>query len=919
MKNGLRVRKLLFILISIMVVPSGVMAAELPNKIDVISGRGIEYSDYGINSGRTRTFYKSANGKDVYCSEINVDNSGGSYKKCAKQPSETKLRVLGEAFRLVNSKKWSADQTYIYKVALTNNILHRPGWAKCTGGSAWSLSKIESTARDNVNNYKKNLKKFKSDLSVPANGGSLNKLKTANAYISNKVTFEGLYKSLEGIVPVYSFSVSGLKTGQTAYLCTGSSGTGCTEVSSTTVSGVTSKSYYVKVTGVTAKTNFSIRMSSVAHTKYYKGRMYCSGRANYQEVFMNATATDKTEVKKTVSFNIVPPTPTPKPPTPTPKPPTPTPTPKITPTPKPPTPTPKPGETPKPTPTLTPTPKPPTPTPKPTPTPVPVSHGVDILKVNEDGERLNGFTFVYSTPKPFNMTCSTGDSMLSCVYGPVPSNEDQFYNKEICFEETKAPDGYVLKEDNKLCYTTKKNETSSKCYYNGEDNAGDVVEAAYCDTNIKSICKVTTTDYKDETVVDPDTEESTTTRVLDETTTTVSYDIFSDETCQSSDDHETQKVDVEKLCGTLANGVYTAKDEKYCANPGNYERVEISGGNIFVTRVNEKNKVIISKQDATGDEEVPGAELKICTEADYNPSDPNLDCEAAKTVDNTVMSWISGTSSTEFNGLKAGTYYIIETLPPSGYKLVKTVTKFSIDAAGVVKSGNTVATDNTIVVKNNINTLEISKTSIASTKELPGAKLSICVTREKVSDESSTSDTAGDTSSDTAGDTASDTPESDEEYENDDTSSSYHVSIDFAHKEYVMLEDTDGNCIPVTLADGTFATWVSGTEPKKISGLPAGVYFLVEKIAPFGYSTAESVLFGMTEDGKLVDKNGTSLANSKLVMKDAPITDVKTGMLPFVIISLLAIGSIGGAFYVYNRSSGNRVLPRRRGKKVYNI
>ena len=74
----------------------------------------------------------------------------------------------------------------------------------------------------------------------------------------------------------------------------------------------------------------------------------------------------------------------------------------------------------------------------------------------------------------------------------------------------------------------------------------------------------------------------------------------------------------------------------------------------------------------------------------------------------------------------------------------------------------------------------------------------------------------------------------------------------------------------------------------------------------------------MKEDGTLTDKDGKSLANKKLEMKDKPIKDVKTGMLPIIIISILGVGSIGGAVYFFHRSSYNSNLPRRR-KKVYNI
>ena len=112
------------------------------------------------------------------------------------------------------------------------------------------------------------------------------------------------------------------------------------------------------------------------------------------------------------------------------------------------------------------------------------------------------------------------------------------------------------------------------------------------------------------------------------------------------------------------------------------------------------------------------------------------------------------------------------------------------------------------------------------------------------------------------------------------------------------------------MADGSKATWVSTNTPHKVSGLGAGTYYLVETTAPNGYSTSESILFVVKEDGTLTDINGKSLKDSKIVMQDKPINDVKTGMFGiFVIIGFLAISGVAGvaSYYKLKQNTINNV------------
>ena len=330
-----------------------------------------------------------------------------------------------------------------------------------------------------------------------------------------------------------------------------------------------------------------------------------------------------------------------------------------------------------------------------------------------------------------------------------------------------------------------------------------------------------------------------------------------------------------------SDGSGSTVDLKYCNNDS-YALFTLDGKTLSIDVTNKKNTVTISKSTVTGDAEIPGAELKICKAADYNAegSGKGFDCIPYKNVDGEDVSWISGTTPHEVRGVVAGDYAIIETIAPNGYGKISTAVLFSIDGNGkvtgksVTKVNNSDGSSNDIVVVNNtLNKVTISKTDLATTKELPGATLSIC---RAVTKEEDTSD-------------SSSTSENEEQSDDKD---------EYTNDKIVVNKDT-GECIPVVLNDGTRAQWVSTSEPKVISGLPVGTYYLVEKISPSKYSTAEVIMFKMNEDGTVSDKDGKSLANNKLVMKDAPISSPPTGILPIIIISIFGFASLGILAYVY--------------------
>ena len=220
------------------------------------------------------------------------------------------------------------------------------------------------------------------------------------------------------------------------------------------------------------------------------------------------------------------------------------------------------------------------------------------------------------------------------------------------------------------------------------------------------------------------------------------------------------------------------------------------------------NSIAISKREITGDDELPGATL-IIYETDENGEKTNV---IAKTVKGETLSWVSGTVDKEILGLAPGVYVLHEEVAPDGY-LVTTDIVFEVDEySSIITNGETDSDRQTLIIRDNLNEIAISKREITGDDELPGATLTV--------------------------------------YETDNNG-----------------EKTD--TIAKTVKDEEL-TWVSGTTEKVIKGLTPGTYILHEEAAPDGYLVTTDIEFTVNEDGTITS-NGEVEDDHTLIMRDATI------------------------------------------------
>ena len=127
-------------------------------------------------------------------------------------------------------------------------------------------------------------------------------------------------------------------------------------------------------------------------------------------------------------------------------------------------------------------------------------------------------------------------------------------------------------------------------------------------------------------------------------------------------------------------------------------------------------KIKVSKTDIAGDEELAGAHIQIIE---------TVTKEDGSKEERVVREWDSTTEAHEVEGLKTGVEYTLrETVAPDGYT-VASDTKFTINNDGTVDAGDSVAEDGTILVKDAMTKIKVSKVDIADGKEVAGATIQL--------------------------------------------------------------------------------------------------------------------------------------------------------------------------------------------------
>ena len=266
-------------------------------------------------------------------------------------------------------------------------------------------------------------------------------------------------------------------------------------------------------------------------------------------------------------------------------------------------------------------------------------------------------------------------------------------------------------------------------------------------------------------------------------------------------------------------------------------------------------RVKISKADITTNEEIPGATLRV------------LDKNG-----NVVDEWVSENTPHYIEAvLVAGeTYTLEETLVPdnSGYVPANAV-QFTVEDDGEVQH---------VFMQDDYTKVQISKTDIATGKEISGAKLKITDADGKIVAEWVTDGAPHYMERIPMGTyTLTKTMAPTEQgyvraesvtFEVGPTGDIQRVEMkdDFTKVEISKADMTDGRELPgaklkITDASGnTIAEWETNGQPHRIERLKPGEYTLTETAAPAGYLLSEEVHFTVQETGEI----------QKVTMYDAP-------------------------------------------------
>lgn len=378
---------------------------------------------------------------------------------------------------------------------------------------------------------------------------------------------------------------------------------------------------------------------------------------------------------------------------------------------------------------------------------------------------------------------------------------------------------------------------------------------------------------------------------------------------------------------TIAPKGYIKSTEKVTFELKNDGKVYIDGKIVDkVVMTNKPIKVVISKTDITGKNELEGASLRVT----------NKNGEVVTSTDGKKLEWVSGKGSISFS-LPSGTYILEETIAPKGYIMSTEKITFVVDGNGKVKVDNTLV--DKVIMKNEPIMVSISKTDITGKKEIPGATLRILDEAGNVVTDMDNKKLEWISTSEPvkfhlpAGTYALEETIAPKGYIKSTEKITFIVGEDGKVKVdnalvnkvtmknkpiKVMVSKTDltgkkelkgaklrivdksGNVVKDI--NGKKLEWTSTTEAKELH-LAAGTYTLIEVSAPKGYELSDkSIEFTIKEDGSLYIDNKL-VENNKIIFKNTPEpVSVETGDSIVYIAVILGAVAIGiTIFLIYKR------------------
>ena len=302
-------------------------------------------------------------------------------------------------------------------------------------------------------------------------------------------------------------------------------------------------------------------------------------------------------------------------------------------------------------------------------------------------------------------------------------------------------------------------------------------------------------------------------------------------------------------------------------------------------------KIRISKQDISTKKELAGAALTV-----------------VDSKNNVIATWVSTGEDYYINNIEPGTYTLTEQVAPKGYVLSKEEVTFTLDKSGKLtdKDGKTI---DKVVMYNKPTEekyVEISKQDIATSKELPGAKLTVKDADGNPVDSWTSSteshvikgikagtytltETQAPTDYILSEETITFTIDEDGKLTNEEGKEVNKIvmynerkqekNVKISKQDIATSKELPGASLVVKDANGNpVDSWVSTNEVHEIKDIEAGTYTLTETQAPTDYElTTETITFTIDENGILTDELGNKIDkvvmfNKRIPKKDVPIS-----------------------------------------------